>query len=201
MKSSKVGLYMGKVLEPYANWCTRSYARTLQLNPLPLEKLPLAAGAQQAFFFIRGKHRWNMLLRKMLEISPILFNSILFNTKQSVKMEKTRISFIPLFVLIFLASCMEVEKPVTLGASLTEKKITMTAYSVEELDVEVYLITEEIAEGELLAKAMNASGQEIGRAKQILALGKDDAKKLTFTFDAELDLGKVVKYVIDFRKQ
>ena len=116
-------------------------------------------------------------------------------------MEKNRISFIPLFVLIFFASCMEVEKPVTLGASLTEKKITMTAYSVEELDVEVYLITEEIAEGELFAKAINANGQEIGRAKQILALGKDDAKKLTFTFDAELDLGKVVKYVIDFRKQ
>jgi hypothetical protein len=96
---------------------------------------------------------------------------------------------------------MEVEKPVTLGVSLIDKKITMTSSSVEELNVEVYLTSEEEADGELLAKAMNANNQEIGRAKQTLALGKDDAKLITFTFDASVDMDLVTKFVIDFRKQ
>ena len=96
---------------------------------------------------------------------------------------------------------MEVEKPVTLAPSLIEKKITMTSSSVENLNVVAYLITVDAVEGELLAKAMNAEGKEIGRAKQILALGKDESKLITFTFGAELELEKVVKYIIDFRKE
>ena len=56
---------------------------------------------------------------------------------------------------------MEDEKPVTLGISLIDKKITMTSSSVNELTVEVYLTSEDAAEGQLLAKAMNLQGQEI----------------------------------------
>jgi hypothetical protein len=96
---------------------------------------------------------------------------------------------------------MEVEKPVTLAPSLMDKKITMTSSSVEKFNVVAYLITVDAVEGELLAKAMNAEGKEIGRAKQILALGKDESKLITFTFGAELELEQVVKYIIDFRKQ
>lgn len=117
------------------------------------------------------------------------------------KMVKTRIAFVALSVLGLLFSCMEVEKPVTLASSLLDKKITMTSSSVEGVNVVIYLITEDPAEGELLAKAMNFEGKEIGRAKQILTLGKDESKLVTFTFGAELELEQVVKYVIDFRKQ
>ena len=67
--------------------------------------------------------------------------------------------------------------------------------------MEVYLISENEVSGEVLAKALNAQGQEIGRAKVLLNLLKDDAKLLSFTFDSSLDLDLVSKYLIDFRKQ
>ena len=116
-------------------------------------------------------------------------------------MAKSRLAYALLSMLFLLGACMEKEKPVTLGVSLIDKKITMTSSSVEELNVEVYLTTEEEAEGELLAKAMNANNQEIGRAKQSLRLGKDDAKLITFTFDATVEMDLVTKFVIDFRKE
>ena len=59
---------------------------------------------------------------------------------------------------------------------------------VDGLKVDIYLISDEAVEGELLAKAMNSSGQEIGRSKQTLALQKDDAKLISFTFDSKVDL-------------
>jgi len=116
-------------------------------------------------------------------------------------MAKSRLAYALLSMLFLLGACMEKEKPVTLGVSLIDKKIAMTSSSVEELNVEVYLTTEEEAEGELLAKAMNANNQEIGRAKQSLILGKDDAKLITFTFDATVKMDLVTKFVIDFRKE
>ena len=116
-------------------------------------------------------------------------------------MAKSRLAYPLLFTLALLGACMEKEKPVNLGVSLLDKKINMTFSSVEELNVQVYLTTEEEAEGELLAKAMNANNQEIGRAKQNLALGKDDAKLVTFTFDAAVNMDAVTKFVIDFRKE
>ena len=104
-------------------------------------------------------------------------------------------------VLGFLFSCAEIEKSVTLAQELKDKKITMTSSSVEGQNVVVYLISVDPVEGEMLAKAMNAEGKEIGRAKQMLALGKDESKLVTFTFGAELNLDQVVRYIIDFRKQ
>ena len=82
-----------------------------------------------------------------------------------------------------------------------EKKITMTSSQVDGLKVDVYLISDEAVDGERLAKAMNASGQEIGRAKQTLALAKDDAKLISFSFDSKVDLDKVTKFLIDFRRK
>lgn len=116
-------------------------------------------------------------------------------------MVNSRLAYALLSMLFLLGACMEKEKPVILGMSLIDKKITMTSSSVEELNVEVYLTTEEEAEGELLAKAMNANNQEIGRAKQSLMLGKDDAKLITFTFDTTVEMDLVSKFVIDFRKE
>ena len=77
----------------------------------------------------------------------------------------------------------------------------MNSFSTDESVVEVYLVSEEAIEGELLSKAMNASGLEISRAKVTLALQKDDAKLFTFNFDGNLDLDQVTKYQIDLRKK
>ena len=106
-------------------------------------------------------------------------------------------------VLLFflLCSCMESEKSVSLGSSVSEKMVTMTSSLVEGPKVDVYLISVDPVEGELLAKAMNSSGQEIGRAKQIISLMKDDAKLVSFTFDSKVDLTSATKFLIDFRKE
>ncbi len=102
---------------------------------------------------------------------------------------------------LFLLSCMDKEKPVTLGTSVVDKKITMTSSKVEGSKLDIYLISENETSGELLAKALNASGQEIGRTKVVLTLQKDDAKLLSFTFDSSVDADAVTKYLIDFRKK
>ena len=116
-------------------------------------------------------------------------------------MAKSRSAYILLSMLFLLGACMENEKPVTLGMSLIDKKISMTKSKVNELNVEVYLISEEEATGELLAKAMDINSLEIGRAKQALTLGKDEAKLITFTFDTSVEMDLVTKFVIDFRKE
>jgi len=109
-------------------------------------------------------------------------------------------SFLILCVFMTI-SCMEEEKPVTLGSSVVEKGISMTSSKAVQGKVEVYLISSTSTEGELLAKALNAKGQEIGRSKQILNLGKDDAKLVSFNFDASVNLDEVSRYMLDFRKK
>ena len=112
------------------------------------------------------------------------------------------LSWLFFLVSIFMAtSCMEEEKAVTLGSSVTDKGITMTSSKAEQGKVEVYLISSSSAEGELLAKALNTKGQEIGRSKQTLNLGKDDAKLVSFNFDASVNLDKVSRFMLDFRKK
>jgi len=103
-------------------------------------------------------------------------------------------------LVLGIASCGEKEKPVNLSSELTAKKLSMTVSKVLDKDVSVYLISEEAVEGELIAKALNQTSQEIGRASQIITLGADDAKMITFKFDAELDVENVVKYLIDMKK-
>jgi len=117
-------------------------------------------------------------------------------------MAKSRLAYVLLSVLFLLGACMKEEKPVTLGVSVIDKKISMTKSKVDELNVEVYLISEdEVKEEELLAKAMDANGLEIGRAKQPLNLDKDESKLFTFTFDTSVEMDLVTKFVIDLRKK
>ena len=106
-----------------------------------------------------------------------------------------------ILMLSFLPSCMEEEKVVTLGSSVIDKGLSMTSSKSEQAKVEVYLISTDLVEGELLAKALNAQGKEIGRSKQILNLGKDDAKLVTFNFDASVNLDDVSRFMLDFRKK
>lgn len=106
-----------------------------------------------------------------------------------------------ILMLSLLPSCMEEEKVVTLGSSVIDKGLSMTSSKSEQAKVEVYLISADLVEGELLAKALNAQGKEIGRSKQILNLGKDDAKLVTFNFDASVNLDDVSRFMLDFRKK
>ena len=96
---------------------------------------------------------------------------------------------------------MEEEKSVTLGSSVIDKGISMTSSKAEQSKVEVYLITTNSVQGELLAKALNAKGKEIGRSKQMLNLGKDDAKLVSFSFDASVNLEDVSRFMLDFRNK
>ena len=111
------------------------------------------------------------------------------------------LTYLILPFVFLLASCMEEEKSVTLGSSVIDKGISMTNSKAEQAKVEVYLITTNSVEGELLAKALNAKGKEIGRSKQMLNLGKDDAKLVSFTFDASVNLEEVSRFMLDFRNK
>ena len=123
----------------------------------------------------------NLTKMKFYKINPLKILSVLF--------------------IFSLFACMEEEKSVTLGSSVVEKGIMMTSSKSDQAKVEVYLITRDSVEGELLAKALNANGKEIGRSKQMLNLGKDDAKLTTFTFDASVNLEEVTRFMLDFRKK
>ena len=111
------------------------------------------------------------------------------------------LSYLVLPFFFMLTSCIEEEKSVTLGSSVIDKGISMTSSKAEQAKVDVYLITTNPVEGELLAKALNAKGKEIGRAKQMLNLGKDDAKLVSFNFDASVNLEEVSRFMLDFRKK
>ena len=76
----------------------------------------------------------------------------------------------------------------------------MTSSKANEGVVEIYLISENETEGELLVKAINSSGLEIARSKVMMALQRDDAKLFSFNFDKSLDLDLVTKYLVDLLK-
>lgn len=109
--------------------------------------------------------------------------------------------FLFAFISLGLTSCQEKKVPVSLSIELIDKGITMTSSTSSEGVVEIYLISENETQGELLVKALNASGLEIARSKAVMALQKDDAKQFTFNFDKSLDLDSVIKYQVDLRKQ
>ena len=102
---------------------------------------------------------------------------------------------------LFFSACMEEEKPVTIRRFHNRQEdIRMTSSKVEGPKLEVYLISENEVSGEVLAKALNAQGQENRKSKSAAQSTKDDAKLLSFTFDSSLDLNLVSKYLIGFPK-
>ena len=106
-----------------------------------------------------------------------------------------------IFSLFFLHGCVDKEIPVTLSGELIDKGVMMNSFSNKDTTVDIYIVTEEAIEGELLAKAINAKGLEIARSKVVMTLQKDDAKSYTFNFDTNLDVSLVEKYRIDLRKK
>ena len=117
--------------------------------------------------------------------------------------KSNRLLFTFLLSILFFGqfSCTEKEIPVSLSIELIDKGITMTNSRANDGVVEIYLISENEAEGELLVKALNASGLEIARSKAVMTLQKDDAKQFTFNFDKGLDLDAVTKYQVALRKK
>lgn len=65
--------------------------------------------------------------------------------------------------------------------------------------IAVYFISQKPVNGNLVAKAMNADGEEIGRSVVEVEFSADDAKYVTFRFDKEMDSQLVARYVIDAR--
>jgi hypothetical protein len=91
---------------------------------------------------------------------------------------------------------------VELAPGLTEAGVTRTLAKSEPLSksISVYFVSSKPFTGRLLAKALNAEGQEIGRAFEDLSLGQDDAKYVAFKFPEEMDTRLVSKYIIDARR-
>ena len=100
------------------------------------------------------------IICKMLEIFILLLNNKLnFIFYHEYRYHK--LLFLTGF--IFSSSCMK--KSVSLSIELIDKGVKMNSFSTDESVVEVYLVSEEAIEGELLAKAMNASGLEISKLR------------------------------------
>jgi hypothetical protein len=62
--------------------------------------------------------------------------------------------------------------------------------------ISVYFIASQSISSTLVARALNADGVEVGRAKTAVAMQKDDATYITFTFGDAMDSGMVKRYEI-----
>jgi hypothetical protein len=62
--------------------------------------------------------------------------------------------------------------------------------------IAIYFIASQSVSNTLVARALNASGVEVGRAKKLVAMQKDDASYVTFNFEDQMDTGMVKRYEI-----
>lgn len=85
------------------------------------------------------------------------------------------------------------------GISKTISKSKVTD-DPDQKSIAVYLISTNAFKSILMAKALNAEGQEIGRSTADLSLGQDEAKYVQFIFEDQLDTQLVKKYVISIKK-
>jgi hypothetical protein len=90
-----------------------------------------------------------------------------------------------------------------LGLSKTVAKSLGIKPVAKSLDmkqgISVYFIAEKPFTGHLVCKATNKDGQEVGRVKVDVEFEADDAKYVTFPFDAEMDSQLVTSYTVDAR--
>lgn len=63
-----------------------------------------------------------------------------------------------------------------------------------------YILSSKAVGGQLIAKAIDKDGKEIGRSAADLDLTNDDARYFNFWFPAEMDQRKVESYQIDLKK-
>jgi len=76
------------------------------------------------------------------------------------------------------------------GKSTADSDKTITVYFIARRPVKEWL----------RAVALNAKGDEIGRATAAVELSADDAKYVSFVFDKEMDSQLVEKYVVEIGK-
>ena len=62
--------------------------------------------------------------------------------------------------------------------------------------ISVYLIASQNVSNALVARALNGDGIEVGRAKTVVVMQKDDATYVTFGFDNQMDMQMVKRYAI-----
>ena len=62
--------------------------------------------------------------------------------------------------------------------------------------VSIYFIASQSVSNTLVARALNADGVEVGRAKKLVVMPKDDATYVTFNFDDQMDAAMVKRYEI-----
>jgi hypothetical protein len=85
------------------------------------------------------------------------------------------------------------EKTTALGMTSTVGK----KLGIDHKGITVYLLASQPVKTQLVAKAMNAENEEIGRSVVEADFAADDAKYVTFNFDDEVDIQLAEKYIID----
>ncbi|HVO10445.1 MAG TPA: hypothetical protein VMX54_06780 [Vicinamibacteria bacterium] len=96
--------------------------------------------------------------------------------------------------------------PVELSEELRDRGLTKTVARSLGGDARgkgftVYLIAAKALTGDLVARAFDKEGQEIGRTRVRIELAADDAKYVTFSFDPEMDANLVAKYAISLSRR
>lgn len=99
----------------------------------------------------------------------------------------------------------EINVKVELAQEISDQGLTITSTKVEEKkddrkNLSVYFISGNNFQGNLLAKALDEEGEEIGRATVSVNLAKDDAQYVVFSFPKEMELSLVQKYIIELKK-
>ena len=62
--------------------------------------------------------------------------------------------------------------------------------------ISVYFIASQNLSNTLVTRALNAEGVEVGRAKKLVVMQKDDATYVTFNFEDQMDMAMVKRYEI-----
>jgi len=99
----------------------------------------------------------------------------------------------------------EINVEVELAQEIAEQGLTITSTKVEgkkneDKNLSVYFISGNSFQGNLLAKALDQEGEEIGRATVSVHFAKDDAQYVVFGFPKEMELALVQKYTIELKK-
>jgi hypothetical protein len=67
------------------------------------------------------------------------------------------------------------------------------------LGLNAYILTSKSVSGQLLARALDKDGKEIGRSVSPVELGVDDARYFNFSFPSEMDSRRVEGFLIEYK--
>jgi hypothetical protein len=87
-------------------------------------------------------------------------------------------------------------RPEVQALGLTNTVAKAIALDSAKKGITVYLISSQSVSNTLVARALNADGLEIGRARKDVVLKNDDAAYVTFEFEGEMDAQLVKRYTI-----